>query len=521
MLAEMINIKAEVKDRTLFEIEQLSIHQGERIGLVGKNGYGKTTLLEIIAGARSPDSGSCHVHTSCKLLPQLKSTTSTKSGGEITQAYINHYLAAKPELLLADEPTANLDERHIDKLEQQLKRWQGAFVIVSHDRAFLDALCTSIWEIADEKLSVYQGNYSDYLIQKTIETQEKELAYEKYQSKKKQLEKALQLKEAKAQRATKKPKNVSASEAKITGAKPYFAKKQKKLHQSGKAIESRIEQLEKVEKPKSIEPIQMDLPNENTLKGRIITVFDNVTGMAGEQLLWKIRHIDVKNGDKIALIGDNGSGKTTLVKQIMQASAGITVSPAVKIGYFSQNIDVLDTKKSILDNVSATAVQSETIIRTVLARLHFFGDDVYKKVNVLSGGERVKVSFAKIFVSDVNFLLLDEPTNFLDIESVEALEELLVSYLGTVLFVSHDRRLIDNIATRIFSIKNQAIQVFDGSYKEFKEIAATSMNQEEETLFVLETKISEVLGKLSIEPTQELEEEFERLLDRKKKLTES
>ena len=229
----------------------------------------------------------------------------------------------------------------------------------------------------------------------------------------------------------------------------------------------------------------------------------------------------MKNGDKIALIGDNGSGKTTMVKQIMQASAGITVSPAVKIGYFSQNIDVLDAGKSILDNVSATAVQSETIIRTVLARLHFFGDDVYKKVNVLSGGERVKVSFAKIFVSDVNFLLLDEPTNFLDIESVEALEELLASYLGTVLFVSHDRRLINNIATRIFSIKNQAIQVFDGSYKEFKEIAATSMNQEEETLFVLETKISEVLGKLSIEPTQELEEEFERLLDRKKKLTES
>ena len=227
MLAETINIKAEVKDRTLFEIEQLSIHQGERIGLVGKNGCGKTTLLEIIAGVRSPDSGSCHVYTSCKLLPQLKSTKSTKSGGEITQAYINHALAQKPELLLADEPTANLDTRHIDKLEQQLKRWQGAFVIVSHDRAFLDALCTSIWEIADEKLSVYQGNYSDYLKQKTIETKEKELAYEKYQSKKKQLEKALQLKEAKAQRATKKPKNVSASEAKITGAKPYFAKKQK------------------------------------------------------------------------------------------------------------------------------------------------------------------------------------------------------------------------------------------------------------------------------------------------------
>src|SRR5699024_392613 len=202
---------------------------------------------------------------------------------------------------------------------------------------------------------------------------------------------------------------------------------------------------------------------------------------------------------------------------------GITISPAVKIGYFSQNLDVLNDNQTILENVSSTSTQSETLIRIILARLHFFRDDVYKQVKVLSGGERVKVALAKLFVSDVNFLILDEPTNHLDIESVQALEELLNNYKGTILLVSHDRYFIENLADRIMEIKNKnkKINIFEGTYQQIK-LEPPKINQEKkikkDKKLLLETRISEVLSRLSIEPSEELEKEFQTLLKEKNKL---
>lgn len=431
---EANQVKMYVKDRLLLDIKHLNIQNGERIGLVGRNGSGKTTLMEMLAGKRAADDGNIVSNATRELLPQLKNTNTTKSGGEITQDYISQSLAKKSDILFADEPTTNLDTVNIEKLEGQFKRWQGAFVIVSHDRAFLDSLCTKVWELDEGKVQEYKGNYSDYTRQKELEEKQHQNAYEQYEKKKGQLENALELKERKAQRATKKPKKVSASEAKITGAKPYFANKQKKLRQAGKAIETRLEKLETVEKIKELPPVKMSLPNEDTFRGRTILHLNDLKGTAGKRILWQIKNIVVRGGDKIAVIGKNGSGKTTLLKEIVANEAeGVSLSPAVKVGYFSQNLDVLDVNKSILENVSETSNQSETLIRIVLARLSFFRDDVYKKVAVLSGGERVKVAFSKLFVSDINTLLLDEPTNFLDIEALKALEGLLLDYEGTIL----------------------------------------------------------------------------------------
>lgn len=521
MLLEGLNIKHYVKDRLLLDIARIEIHKQDRIGLVGPNGSGKTTLLNILAGKLSPEEGTVIRHAQCELLPQLKRTDTTKSGGEVTQAYINEAIIKAPEIFLADEPTTNLDTEHIEWLEKKLLQWKGALVIVSHDRAFLDALCTSIWEIHEGQVKEYKGNYTDYEKQKELEKAQQQSAYEQYQAKKKQLEEALKLKEQKAERATKTPKKVSPSEAKITGAKPYFNKKQKKLQKTAKAIETRLEKLEKVERVKEALPLKMDLPHADIFKDRIILRVQEVKGAIGQRILWNKTSFYVRGGDKLAIIGPNGSGKTTLIKKIINQEEGITISPAMKMGYFSQDLNILDVENTILDNVKTTSKKEETFIRTVLARLHFFREDVYKKVGVLSGGERVKVALAKLFLSDINTLILDEPTNFLDIHAASALESLLKEYEGTVIFVSHDRRFIENIATRILAIRNKEIEVFEGTYRQYKEEKDQPSNQRntrEEQRLVIETKLSEVLSRLSLEPSEELEKEFQRLLKEKREL---
>lgn len=215
--------------------------------------------------------------------------------------------------------------------------------------------------------------------------------------------------------------------------------------------------MEKVDKVKEAAPLKMTLPHQEKLQQKIILRIEDVEGAVPGKQLWEKASLNIKNGDKVGIIGPNGAGKTTFIKKIMRKDAGITLNPSIKIGYFQQDLSTLNQEKSILENVKETSKQDETLIRTVLARLHFYGDDVFKPVHVLSGGEQVKVAFAKLFVSDINMLILDEPTNYLDIEAVEALEDLLQAYEGTVLFVSHDRQFINNIATKVIKISQQQL----------------------------------------------------------------
>ncbi|WP_163530091.1 Vga family ABC-F type ribosomal protection protein [Halobacillus ihumii] len=520
VLIHLQGIRVEVKDRTLFHIKDLSIHQGDRIGLVGRNGSGKTSLLRVMAKEKAPAAGTVTQNASVSLLPQLKPQVSQKSGGEISQAVIHETFSQEADVLLADEPTTHLDMENVEKLEQQLKRRQEAMVIVSHDRAFLDALCNQIWELEDEQIRIYSGNYTEYEQQKEAARKHHEKEYEKYIHKKKQLEEAMEQKDQKAQRAVKKPKNLSGSEAKAAKlAKPYFAKKQKKLNQGVKSIQTRLEQLDKVEKIKELPPIKMAVTHEESLNKRVIIRGEKVSGAAGDRLLWKAFDFSVAGGDKVALIGPNGSGKTTFLRMILEDKQGIHISPSVSFGYFSQMLEVLEVNDSILDNVSSTSSQDPTLIRTVLARLGFFRNDVFKPVHVLSGGERVKVAFAKLFVSDANVLILDEPTNYLDIEAVEELGSLLHDYSGTVMLVSHDRRLLEHVATKIFAIHNQQIHSFEGSYRDYTQAEPQKDHDPlEDQLLMVDTKVSDVLSRLSLEPSDKLEEEFQQLLQEKNKL---
>ena len=520
LLMEAKHIKHYVRDRLLLDIAQISVHQNERIGLVGKNGSGKTTLLNLISGSLLADEGNISGPSHIELLPQLKRTDTTKSGGEVTQEYIQKALNSNAALLLVDEPTTNLDTTHIEWLESKLKEWQGALIIVSHDRTFLDALCSTIWEIKEGRITEYKGNYSNYAKQKEVEYQQEKLAFEKYQNEKRQLEEAIRAKKEQAQRATKRPKNVSNSEARITGVKTHFANKQKKLRKTVTVMETRLENLEVVKRSNKLPPIQMDLPNEESFRNRTVLRVQNISGVVGDRLLWKKTNFQVQGGDKLAIIGANGSGKTTLLKKILNESdSDIYLSPAVKVGYFSQNMDVLDADNTIIENVKKESKQTETLIRIVLARLGFYQNDVEKKVKVLSGGERVKVSLAKIFVSDCNTLILDEPTNFLDVYALEALEELLVEYEGTVLIVSHDRSFISSIATKILAFEDNELIFFEGTYEEY-----LNRDQENERdikadeLARIENEIAAVLSQLSIEPTDELDKKFQELIKKKREI---
>lgn len=518
MLLQANELTISVPTRTLLEVKSLEVYEGDRIGLIGKNGTGKSTLLHTLAGEVEPERGEIIRYSTVSLLPQLKKHTGHKSGGEVTQRYIQQAFSKQNGLLLADEPTTHLDQKHIEWIEQLFSQWQGAFIVVSHDRAFLDAVCTKIWEIADETIHQYVGNYEAYSVQKQQELEAKQQAYENYQAKKEQLERAIMKKEQKAARATKKPKQLSRSEAKIIGAKPYFAKKQKKLQQTAKALETRLKKLDKVEKPFVEKTLQMHIPYQEKFTGRNMIQVSRLDGNIGHKKLWNDANFFIRGGDKVAIIGENGAGKTTLLQKLLTDKEHVTISSVCKISYFKQDLTLLDETSSILDNVKETAIHDETLIRTVLARLHFYRDDVYKQVNVLSGGERVKVALAKLFLSNSNTLILDEPTNFLDIEALEALEKLLLEYAGTVLFVSHDRRFVEKIATKIIAIEKGELIFFDGTYEQFQQRNREYKGNVKEQLLLLETKISGVLSRLSIEPSEELEAEFQALLQQKRTL---
>lgn len=504
---ELNQIKHSVRERTLFEADHLTIEPGDRIGLVGTNGSGKTTLLNIIKGNTQPESGTVNRQKSISLLPQIKEAIGTKSGGEVTASTIISVLNEKSGILLADEPTTHLDIEHVDWLEKEILAYQGAYIIVSHDRDFLDKTCNQIWEISHERITEYAGNYSTYKEEKQKERRQQQVSYDAYKKKEKQLLEAVEKKKNKADKITDESKHF------------YFRKKAQKLYKTAKSIDMRIDQLEKVDKPEEPETIKMTIPNSREFINKYIMRVTDFSVQVPKKSLWRPTTFFIKGGEKIAIVGQNGSGKTTLVQHIIHGSEGIEKTPAMKIGYFAQNLSNLKEKKTILENVAEGSVQTETLIRIVLAQLLFKQEEVYKPVHVLSGGERVKVALAKLIVGDYNTLVLDEPTNFLDIKAIEALETLLSAYEGSVLFVTHDRRFMNQIADRLLIIDNKQIKSFEGTYREYQLSGhSEKMTSIEEDLMRTENEIATVLGKISIEPSQELESQFEKLILKKKEL---
>ena len=541
MILDITDLKQYFGYRLILDIEDLKVYSGDKIGLVGLNGSGKTTLLNLIANEINPDKGSIKTFIKPFYLKQLGDSVNREvddvyisklglkgknkefmSGGELTRLKIAKFLTHNGKFLLADEPTSNLDFKGINLLLEKLSDFDGTMLITSHDRSLLDKVCNKIMELENGKIKLYEGNYSDYRAQKQIEKKTQELEYNKYIREKRRLEEALIDTKIRTSRIRTTPKRMGNSEARLhkMGGQINRLKQDKKIT----AIVKRIERLEKIDKVKEVSTIKVDISGDD-IYSKIVIEGKNVTKIFGKRVLFKDSNFQIYNKSKVALIGDNGSGKTTLLKMILENEPSINIAKKSNIGYFSQNLNILDEDKTIIENIFINGNCNENEVRNILARFLFKGDDVYKKVRLLSGGERVKVSLAKILLSNFNILILDEPTNYLDIFSIEAVEEALINYDGTLLFVSHDGRLIESVADTIMHIDNYIINTFQGTSHEYnnrKNIKDYTGKDLAYKKVILENRLSEVIGLLSIpskdQDIEALDIEYHEILEKIKEL---
>lgn len=373
--------------------------------------------------------------------------TSTLSGGQKTRVSLGKLLLTKPDILLLDEPTNHLDLNSITWLETYLLNYPGAVFIVSHDRFFLNRVVTKVVEIENAAVRMYTGNYKAY-------------------ADKKKLIRDAQMKEYLNQQ-----REIKHQEAVIEKLRSFNREKSIKRAESREKMLDKIQVLEKPQEASqemhfSLEP--------SCISGNDVLKIEHLTKCFDTQCLFSDISFEIKRGEHVAIIGDNGTGKTTLLKilnQIVDADSGsYELGAKVKIGYYDQEHHVLHDQKSIFDEISDDyPTLTNTAIRNTLAAFQFTGDDVFKLVGDLSGGEKGRVSLAKLMLSEANFLILDEPTNHLDILSKEILEQALNEYTGTVLYVSHDRYFINQTATRILELVNHSFVNYIGNYDYYLE----------------------------------------------------
>lgn len=371
----------------------------------------------------------------------------TLSGGQKTRVALGRLLLSKPDIILLDEPTNHLDMESISWLENYLLNYSGAVLIVAHDRYFLDKIVSKIIELDNGNATVFSGNYTDYASKKAILRN-------------------MQLKEYLNQQ-----REIKHQEEVITKLKQFNREKSIKRAESR---EKMLNKMEFVDKPEILND-KMDIKLEpNVISGNDVLTVDNLTKGFDGTVLFDNICFQIKRGERVALIGSNGTGKTTILKLIngiIPADSGsIYLGAKVNIGYYDQEHHVLDHDKTIFDEIrDAYPDLNNTQIRNTLAAFLFTNEDVFKYIKDLSGGERGRVSLAKLMLSNANFLILDEPTNHLDITSKEILENALNSYTGTVLFVSHDRYFINSTATRIIELANKTVVNYIGNYDYYLE----------------------------------------------------
>lgn len=378
---------------------------------------------------------------------EFSKKTDTLSGGQKTRVALGKLLLTSPDILLLDEPTNHLDLNSIAWLETFLINYQGAVFIVSHDRFFLNRVVSKVVEIENGEIRMYLGNYQAY-------------------SEKKQ-----QIRDARLKEYLNQQREIRHQQAVIEKLRSFNREK------SIRRAESREKMLEKitpVEKPMD-EPREMHFTLEpSCISGNDVLSVEGLSKRFDSQGLFKDVSFEIKRGEHVAIIGDNGTGKTTLLKilnQVQKADAGsFTLGAKVQIGYYDQEHHVLHDNKTIFDEISDDyPTLNNTQIRNTLAAFQFTGDEVFQVISTLSGGEKGRVSLAKLMLSEANFLILDEPTNHLDIASKEILEEALNNYSGTVLYVSHDRYFINQTATRILELVNQTFVNYIGNYDYYLE----------------------------------------------------
>ena len=525
------NISKSFAGETLIEDADILINEGEKAALVGINGSGKTTFLKIVAGEMSPDSGivTFAKNTSFAYLKQINNidtdltieeelTTvikpildmeerflklqeeiskanekeldalyaeydrlqhalelndaymakskltgilkglgfieeefsrkvSTLSGGQKTRVYLAKILLTEPDIILLDEPTNHLDLSSIEWLESYLNNYKKAVLIVSHDRYFLDKIVTKVIDIDNKKVETYNGNYTEFIKKKK------------------------ELKESAMRAYLNREAQIKRQEEVIEKLKSFNREKSVKRAESRQKALDRIERIDKPTEERS----DMDLFFSQSIEsGKDVLHIEGLSKSFDHRKLFENVNIDVKRGEHIAILGDNGTGKTTLLKilnNLTEPDSGyIRFGTNVSIAYYDQEHQVLDRNKTIFDEIhDEHPDMNNTEVRNVLASFLFTGDEVFKPISSLSGGERGRVSLAKIMLSTANLIILDEPTNHLDITSKEILENAIREFEGTVIYVSHDRYFINQTATRILYLKDNKFYNYIGNYDYYLE----------------------------------------------------
>lgn len=378
---------------------------------------------------------------------EFSTPVNTLSGGQKTRVALGRLLLSRPDIILLDEPTNHLDMNSITWLETFLLNYPGAVIIVAHDRYFLDKIVTKVIEIEHHKGIVFPGNYSEFAAKKSAMRQAQLKAYMNQQ------------------------REIKHQEEVIAKLKSFNREKSIKRAESREKL---LDKMERLDQPESdTKAIRLTL-EPLIQSGNDVLEVENLSKSFGDNHLFADINIDIKRGEKVALIGSNGTGKTTILKIInhmLPADTGkIRLGAKVMIGYYDQEHQVLHPDKTIFDEISdAYPSLDQTKIRNVLASFLFTNDDVFKRIKELSGGERGRVSLAKLMLSDANFLILDEPTNHLDIVSKEILENAIRQYTGTVFYVSHDRYFINTTATRILELTGGGILSYMGNYDDYLE----------------------------------------------------
>ena len=536
LLLELENIKKYFGDRLLFDIEELRINEGERIGIVGVNGCGKTTLMNIITGNQDIDEGKVNIYCDYSYISQfggekfkdnefqgyfkLGGKNEYKdflSGGEKLRLKISKALSENKPLLLADEPTTNVDIKGIEILEEEFQKFRGAILLISHDREFLDKVCTRIIEIEDKTIKEYEGNFTAYINQKEENFKRRSFEYNQYVSEKKRLKEIIIDTKEKSRSVRKAPRRFGNSEARL--CKMGDQKAKKNLDNKAKAIKSRLDRLEVKEKPKEVKRPIFDVNLRTPIHSKKVIQGKDITIGYGEKNLIEDSSFSIKKNKIIGFIGENGCGKTSLIKAILDSDNGnikcgeMTLSKAIKIGYFAQDLTILNEDRTLIQNIMDSSIYDETLVGISLVRMGFSREDFKKKAGVLSGGERVKASLCKIFTSDFNVLILDEPTNYLDIYAMEELEDTLKNLEITILIVSHDRRFLSNICDGFLIIKDGKLIEFNGTYDEYVKFKDKPITQEinKDYRIILENKLSEVISLISIETAKGNKKDIEEL----------
>ena len=530
LLLGLNNIAMSFADRTLFSDVSFEVYDSEKIGFVGVNGSGKTTLFKLLKGEHTPDEGNIHIAGGVKIgfmeqfackdsektlydealmifseledieleLEELhdkidfgdcsdetiarqsalqerferdggltyKSRTasalcglgfsesdfnlpvSVLSGGQRSKLQLAKLLLSNADLLLLDEPTNHLDIQSVEWLEHFLSDYRGAYIVISHDRYFLDKVTERTLELENRHIHDYKGNYTRYLELKAEDLERRQKVYDSTVKEIKRIE------------------GIIDQQKRWNQAHNYvtIASKQKSI--------DRLE--ETLEKPEDApEAIKFSFKAADGCGNDVLEVKNLALGFDGKQLFRNV-NIDIKKGERVFLIGDNGCGKTSLFKVLTEQykadSGEFRYGARVQVGYFDQAQRGLTETKSALDEVwDAYPRMTETAVRTALATFLFKGDDIYKLISELSGGERARIALLKLMLSGANFLLLDEPTNHLDITSCEALENALLGYDGTLFIISHDRYLINKLANRIYKLTPNGTESYIGNYDVYLE----------------------------------------------------